>query len=252
MLIHGVNINDCIIGEGQPLVMLHGWGANHELLKPLGERLAPLGFRVYMPDLPGFGESDDPPQVWSIYDYVDFVLAYLDHHQLEQVYLFGHSFGGRLSLILGADHSQRIIKMTLADAAGLRPPSPVLPQIRLKVYKGIRNGLNTVGLKSVSESLRGWYNKKYGSTDFNAVSGIMRQTFVLVINEDLRGHAARVKVPVLLIWGEADEDTPLWMGQELEKLIPDAGLVSYPGLGHYSYLENPVQTAKAMQALYVG
>lgn len=251
-MIHGLNINEVIIGEGEPVLMLHGWGANSDLLTPLGERLAPLGFRIYMPDLPGFGGSDEPPQAWTIYDYVAFVLAYLDHHGLERVYLFGHSFGGRLGLILGADHSTRIIKMTLADAAGLRPKTPMLPQIRLKAYKGIRDGLNAVGLKSVSDSLRGWYNKRYGSTDFNAVSGVMRQTFVQVVNEDLRGYAARVQVPVLLIWGEADEDTPLWMGQELEKLIPDAGLVTYPGAGHYSYLENPVQTAKAMQVLYAG
>ncbi|PJF21231.1 MAG: alpha/beta hydrolase [Phototrophicales bacterium] len=252
MMIHGLTINELVIGEGVPVVMLHGWGASSELLKPLGERLAPLGFRVYMPDLPGFGNSDAPPIPWTIYDYVDFVLAYFDHHGLDQVHLFGHSFGGRLGLILGAEYSARIMKMTLADAAGLRPPTPLIPQIRLKAYKAIRQGLNNIGLRSIAESLRGWYNNRYGSTDFNAVSGVMRQTFVQVVNEDLRQYAARVRVPVLLIWGEADADTPLWMGQELEKLIPDAGLVVYPGAGHYSYLENLGQTVKAMQVLYAG
>jgi len=82
------------------------------------------------------------------------------------------------------------------------------------------------------------------------VTGVMRQTFVNVVNEDLQSYAGRVRVPTLLLWGDADEDTPLWQGQLLEQLIPDAGLVVYPGAGHYSYLERPVQTAKAMHELY--
>lgn len=65
----------------------------------------------------------------------------------------------------------------------------------------------------------------------------MRETFVKVVNQDLLPHAARVQAPTLLFWGDQDEDTPLWMGQTLEKTMPDAGLIVLEGAGHYSYLE---------------
>lgn len=232
--------------------MLHGWGAEIKLLAPLAERLASLGYRVHMLDLPGFGASDPPPQPWTVHDYAEFVLAYLDHHELERVYLFGHSFGGRLGLILGAQHPDRVIKMALADSAGIRPKTPVWQSARLRLYKGMRDGLRTVGLHGFSDSLNSWYNGRYGSSDFQAVSGVMRQTFINVVKEDLTDYARRVAVPTLLFWGDQDQDTPLWQGELLEKLIPDAGLVVYAGAGHYSYLEHPDQTAKAMHALFSG
>jgi len=250
--ISGLQINQQILGDADavPVLMLHGWGAEISLLAPLAERLAPLGYRCYLLDMPGFGVSEDPPIAWTVHDYADFVLAYMDAHHLQRVHLFGHSFGGRLGLILGAEHAARIGGMALADAAGIRPQTPAWKRARLGVYKGVRDGLSAVGLRGLSDSLRGWYNRQYGSTDFQNVSGVMRQTFVNVVNEDLRGYAGRVRVPTLLFWGDADTDTPLWQGQLLEQLIPDAGLVVFPGAGHYSYLEHPLQTARAMHELF--
>lgn len=109
------------------VLLLHGWGANLKLMQPLGERLAALGFSAYMPDLPGFGESDPPPTAWSVSDYANFIIAYLDAHQLQQVYLIGHSFGGRIGLVLGADHAERFVKFALADAAGVPAKKSHLP-----------------------------------------------------------------------------------------------------------------------------
>jgi pimeloyl-ACP methyl ester carboxylesterase len=252
--VDGIRIAQAIAGDenAPPILMLHGWGANIGLLWPLAERLVNMGYRVYVPDMPGFGESDHPPVAWTVHDYVRFVLAYADYHHIEQFHLFGHSFGGRLGLILGAEHHNRIIKMVLADSAGIRSKLPLMTQIRLTLYKTIRTGLNSIGLNKLSEKLRTWYNGRYGSQDFKDVSGVMRETFVKVVNEDLREYAVRVGVSTLLIWGSNDEDTPLWQGKSLEKLIPDAGLVVFSGAGHYSYLENQIQTTQAMDALFKG
>jgi pimeloyl-ACP methyl ester carboxylesterase len=245
----GLPISHAVMGTGQPIVMLHGWGADLTLVWPLAQRLVMLGYRVYVPDLLGFGQSPEPPVTWTVFDYTDFVVSYLDSQEIEQAHLFGHSFGGRLGLILASDHAKRILTMTLANAAGIRTPPPLTSRLRLNVYKTVRDTLQKLGLKGVSETLRHTYNKRYGSADFNAVSGIMRQTFINVIQQDLRDYARRVSVPTLLIWGDKDDDTPLKQGQELERLIPDAGLVVYKGAGHYSYLENSQQTAQAMHAL---
>ncbi len=245
-----LNIQQAIIGNGQPLVLLHGWGANIKLVYSLAERLVPLGYCVYMLDLPGFGQSDPPPQAWSVFDYADFVRAYLDYHQLERCYLFGHSFGGRLGLILGAEHGQRIIKMALADSAGIVPKTPLLKALRLTSYKWVRDSLYGFGATNLANQLRDTYNKRYGSSDLQQVSGIMRETFIKVVNQDLLAYAARVTVPTILFWGEKDEDTPLWYGQLFEKTIPDAGLIVHAGAGHYSYLDNLSETVRIMDFFF--
>ena len=93
--ISGIRTAEAIIGEGKPLVMLHGWGSNIGLVTPLAEKLAPMGYRCYVPDIPGFGQTPAPDEGWSVHEYVTWVIAYMDAHALDKVYLFGHSFGGR-------------------------------------------------------------------------------------------------------------------------------------------------------------
>lgn len=250
--LNNLTIAEAVIGDSgaRPVLMLHGWGANISLMWQVAQSLAPRGYRVYVPDMPGFGDSDEPRKAWSVFDYANWVLSYLSYHGIEEVFLFGHSFGGRLGLILGADHPNRIASMVLADSAGIRPKLPVTTQVRTHVYKGIRDGLKSLGMSALSDTLRQKYNTHYGSSDFQNASGIMRETFVRVINQDLLDHAARVAIPTLLIWGENDDETPLWMGQKLEQTIPDAALVIFPGTGHYSYLEDVTRTVSIMDALY--
>ncbi len=233
-----------------PILLLHGWGASLRLMQPLGERLAALGYAVYIPDLPGFGETAPPAFAWSVPDYANFIVAYLDAHQLERVFLFGHSFGGRIGLVLGAEQADRLVKIALADAAGIPARKSGGADMRLKAYKAIRDSLYKLGAKGLADNLRGRYNRRYGSADFQAASGILRETFVKVVNQDLRPYAARVKPATLLFWGSQDEDTPLWQGQELEKLIPDAGLIVYEGAGHYSYLERLNETVKTVDYFF--
>lgn len=245
-----INIAEHIIGEGEPILFLHGWGANIGLVLPLAEKLSQSGYRCYMLDMPGSGKSDDPPEAWTIYDYAKLVIDYLDMQGLERVYLFGHSFGGRLGLILASQHSHRIRKMALSDAAGIKQEIPLLPKMRLNIYKGIRDTMYTVGLNSLADNLREKYNQRYGSSDFQQVSGVMRQTFINVVNEDLLPLAPQVKVSTILFWGDKDKDTPLWMGQRLEQEIPDAGLVVHKNAGHYAYLEKLADTARVMDYFF--
>lgn len=250
MGLHDLTIAYAEAGQGEPILLLHGWGADSALVWPLAERLVRRGYRCLALDLPGFGESQQPPTAWSVFDYAALVLAYLDAQQLESVFLFGHSFGGRLGLILGADHGARIRKMVLSNAAGLRPQTPFWATLRLRSYKAVRAGLGTIGLKGLSDELRQRYNRRYGSSDFQQVSGVLRETFVKVVNEDLRPYAERVQPSTLLFWGDQDEDTPLWMGRTLEQIMPDAGLVIHEGAGHYAYLDQLEKTAQVMDYFF--
>lgn len=248
--LNGVRSAYTIVGGGQPIVVVHGWGANISLMQPLADALVPHGFQVFAPDMPGFGESAPPDQAWTMDDYARYLIAFLDTHQLERVDYIGHSFGGRLGLMLGADYPQRINKMVLIDSAGIPPRRAIGSQMRLSAYKTIRDGLYRIGAKTTADTLRAWYVNRYGSPDYKETSGAMRDTFVNVIGQDLRPVAARVRVSTLLLWGEADLETPLWMGKALEQIIPDAGLVTFPGAGHYSYLERLPDTVRIIKHFF--
>lgn len=250
VMIAGVPTACRVVGSGQNVVMLHGWGASMQLVEPLALQLAPLGYCVYLLDLPGFGTTPPPPVPWSVHDYARFALAFLDYHQLDRVFLFGHSFGGRLGLVLGADYPSRLIKMALSNSAGVRTPPSRTTRLRLSLYRAALNTLRAARLNSAAEGLRSWYQNRFGSTDYRAVQGVLRETFVRVVNEDLLPFAARVRVPTLLFWGDRDQDTPLWQGRLLERTIPDAGLVLWPGAGHYSYLDRLSDTARVMDYFF--
>lgn len=249
--VDGLQVSHTLVGQAGPtVVMLHGWGASAKLMLPLAERLAPLGYQVFLPDLPGFGQSTAPSAGWSVSDYANFVLDYLAANKLDQVFLVGHSFGGRIGLVLGADHGTRIRKMALIDSAGVRTPPNLRSSFRLKAYRLVLHTLTGLGLQKQSDRLRSWYSNRYGSADYKAAVGVMRETFVRVVNEDLLPYAARVQPSTLLLWGRQDEDTPLWQGQLLEKTIPDAGLVIWEGAGHYSYLDRLPETVRVIDHFF--
>ena len=250
--IKGVRIREQVIGAGPPVLMAHGWGASIDLLRPLALPLSRLGYQCHMVDLPGFGESDEPKQAFTIHDYATFCVDYLDHHNLGSVNYFGHSLGGRIGLVLAAEHPERIAKMALSNSAGIREQPAASQRFRLQLYHKFRQGLEAIGAAAAAARLRQLYNDRYGSTDYQNASAVMRQTLVQIVNEDLLAYAARVSVPTILVWGDADQDTPLWMGRALEKTIPDAAIIVHEGAGHYAYLDFPDKTAAIMHALFGG
>lgn len=234
--IDGLQIGSCVVGEGTPVLALHGWGGSIRSFWPVAEILAPLGYEVHLLDLPGFGQSVAPPQTWGIAEYMQFVLAYLDDCHLPQTNIMGHSFGGRISLMLAAEHPDRIERMVLADSAGLRTPPSAQQLVRTLLARTMRRTLDLFGMQKLRSQMQERYNQRFASEDYlNA--GPLRETFLRVIEQDLAGYATRVQAPTVLIWGDQDADTPLWQGRKLERLIPDAGLIVFEGAGHFSYLE---------------
>ena len=77
---------------------------------------------------------------------------------------------------------------------------------------------------------------------------MMRAILSKVVNEDLKNVMPLIKAPTLLIWGENDTATPLKDAKIMEKIIPNAGLVSFPGCGHYSFLDNPMGFSAVLQS----
>lgn len=233
--IMGLQTAYAVEGSGPvPVLALHGWGGSIDSFWPVAQQLGKLGtYTVHVLDLPGFGETAIPPESWGVPEYAAFVVAFLDAQGLDCVHLLGHSFGGRISLILGADYPERVQKMVLADSAGVPNPANPARDAAVKAAKAV---FGLPGLKQLYEPVRRRAYEQMGSTDY-LEAGALQETFVKVVAQDLLSYAARIARPTLLIWGDRDTDTPLWQGRKLEATIPDAGLVIFPGAGHFSYLE---------------
>lgn len=237
MEIDGLKLNFIVEGKGDNVVILHGWGANINTVMPIFNILKDK-FKVHAIDLPGFGESEEPKEPIDSFRYADIVKTYMDKLGIEDVILIGHSFGGKLSIILGNKYPQLVKKIVLVNSAGLIPKRGVKYYIKVYSFKTLKFLYKNIFFWLKDEKKMEKFYKKFGSTDYKESSGIMRKILVKVVNENLRPLLKEIEAPTLLIWGNEDTATPLYMGKIMEKEIKDAGLVVLEGTGHYSYLDD--------------
>jgi pimeloyl-ACP methyl ester carboxylesterase len=227
-----VQLNTVRLGNhGHPLVMLHGWGQNLQSLQPMGELLATKS-QIHLIDLPGFGKSPPPPEDWGTAEYADRIYEYLEEQNIQQADILGHSVGGRISIRLAAKYPQRVRSMTLINAAGLQRQRTLGQSLRSQWIKNLRNAFKISPL--YRDELLTWHNQKYGSRDYlNA--GALKGTFLKVINEDLTELAQQISLPVLLLWGEADTETPVEMGHRYHRLLHNSQLITIPNRDHFMF-----------------
>ena len=236
--VNGLKINYEEKGEGDLIVLLHGWGSNITLFANMMELLSKK-YKVVAMDMPGFGKSDEPKEVWDVSSYVQFVIDFLKDYDTKEVMLLGHSFGGRVIIKMHSrdDLPFKVTKVSLVDSAGIMPPKANKKSWRTRYYKLGRTVLSWGIVKKIFPDALENFRKKMGSADYAAASPMMRQVMVKVVNEDLEPYLPNIKAPTLLVWGVNDTATPLSDGEKMEKLIPDAGLVKLENAGHYSFLE---------------
>ncbi len=232
--VRGIPVHYEEFGSGrETALILQGWGTTAALYRDLAAHLGQY-FRVLLPELPGFGETPEPQEPMDARDYAAFVLDFLRALRVEKTHLLGHSNGGRIMLVLASEARDiEFDKLVFLDAAGV-----VARKTAKKKWKQFCFKLGKTLLKPFPKALEA-YRQKHGSADYRAASPVMRQTLVKLVNEDLTGLMPRIARPSLLVWGTEDKDTPLYMAKVFEENIPDAGLVTVPGAGHYAYLEQP-------------
>lgn len=226
--------------KGSPAILLHGWGCSLETVKSIADTLSD-GMRVFSLDLPGHGKSEEPEKVFSTQDFADLVKNFIDTLKIQTPSLIGHSFGGRTSIALAATVNPKSLnKIVLIDSAGIKPKRSLNYYYKVYSYKALKRLLKLIyGEEGTKEKLEKILRKK-GSADYQAASPKMRAIMSKCVNEDLKRLMPRILYPTLLVWGDKDTATPIDDARIMEKLIPDAGLVSFPGCGHYSFLENPI------------
>lgn len=251
--IDDISVNYIDQGQGDVILLLHGWGANITLYQGIIDTLS-RNHRVIALDMPGFGKTTEPTVPWCVDDYVDFVLKFIASFELTKLSIVVHSFGGRVFFKMNARENLpfQIEKAVLIDSAGILPKKTWKQKVSLRCYKIGRAVMSTKVLHFLYPDAVEDMRRKRGSADYNSATPVMRATLVKVVNEDLEPLMHLVKCPTLLIWGDLDTATPLSDAKRMEELIPDTGLVVCEGAGHFSFAQQAPKVNGALTAFFTG
>lgn len=226
--------------KGKPVILLHGWGQNTEMMAFIAEFLS-KHFVVYNLDLPGFGQSDDPKTPWGIMEYTDFLYDLCKKYKIDNPIIIAHSFGCRIAVRFA--YKYKADKLVLTGAAGIKDKHGLAWYFKTYTYK--------IAKQLFPETAKR-YSEKVGSEDYKNTSGVMRQTFVKVVNEDLKPILKDIRNETLLVFGTKDEATPLSKGKEMEKLMPNATLVTFEGDNHFAYINQAARFNAVLDAYLKG
>lgn len=250
--INGVHLHFTETGKtgGKPVILMHGWGCDTTTVAGIAAALEGTR-RVISVDLPGHGKSSEPPMLsdgrpWGVYEYADTIEKLIKTLGLDSPALIGHSYGGRVAIVLGSRIP--VEKIVLVDSAGIKPKRKLSYYWKVYRFKALKKILPLIMGKKKGAELIEKRRAKAGSADYRAASPVMRMVMSRSVNQDLRHLMPSIKAPTLLIWGEADTATPLSDAKIMEHIIPDAGLVSFKGVGHYSFLDRPAQFRAVIQS----
>jgi pimeloyl-ACP methyl ester carboxylesterase len=209
-------------GDPPPRVLaFHGWGRTRTDL-----RAALGGLPVIAADLPGFGSSPPPAEACGAAGYARLAAPLLDLTQGPAV-LVGHSFGGRVAVALAARHPERVAGLVLTGVPLLRRSGR---RARASLRFRAARAAHRIGM--LSEERMEAVRRRYGSADYRAAHGVMRDVLVTVVNETYEEELDAISAPVTLLWGRDDHVVPLEVAERAETHLEQVRLIVVEGVGH--------------------
>ena len=212
------------------LIVLHGWGSDKGLMK---KSFAPYmdGFRHIYIDLPGFGNSTCSLTL-TTKDYARIVELLMIHINASKDIIIGHSFGGKVALLLEPK------VLVLVASAGIYIPKPLKVKAKIAATKVF----NFIGLSK--------FRSMFVADDAKELSQPMYETFKNVVNEDFSDEFESYNGVALLCWGESDAATPLSSAQKIDSLIENSRLKVYDG-DHYFFMKHAEDVSKNIEETFL-
>ena len=230
-------------GAGKAVVLLHGWGDQAAGLRGLQRALA-KHFLVIAPDLPGFGGTQAPANVWGLDEYAAFLGHFLEKVGASPYAIVGHSNGGAIAIRGLANRDITAERLVLLASAGIRGQHRGRVQTLKYITK--TGKLLTLALPaSVKRSIRQRVYRAAGSDLL--VAEHLQETFKKVVADDVRADAAKLTLPTLLVYGQNDPATPVRYGELLHELIPKSALTVLPDAGHFVHLDRPDEVVRTIE-----
>lgn len=202
------------------------------------------GHKVFVPDLPGFGNNTLEKEELFFDDYVDFVKDFIKKRKLTRVILLGHSFGGRVAITFTAVYPQYVTCLVLTGASGVPRPLPSLKKKAVHVATKIIKPLFTIPPLSLFYAFfRKLVYYSIGEMDYYKANKLSK-TFKNVYQVSIVGDLEKIVVPTLIVWGEKDTFTPLADGKLMHERIKKSKLVVVKNASHKLPYENPKEFTK--------
>lgn len=233
-----------LTGQGKLVLLIHGWGDDAHGLAGLQADIAKK-YKVMSLDLPGFGGSQPPQEVWDLDNYAAFLKHALDKLELSQPYaIIGHSNGGAIAIRAVSLNILQPKRLVLLAAAGIRKGKSA----RRLLFKIVAKTGNAATV---------WMPKRYRSSMRRSLYGAagsdmlmvpeLEQTFKKSVRQDVQADAANVTVPTLLIFAEKDQAVPLDNGKKYHQLIEGSKLEVIADAGHFLHIEQPEKVSRLVQ-----
>ncbi len=240
IILGGGAVHYKIVGAGPTILILHGWGSRSDRWIEVANMLSQQNFSVVLPDLPGFGKSSIPPAPWGPEDYCNFVEQFVQKIGLQNFCLLGHSFGGGVALLYAIKHAEQVQKLFLV-AAALRRKNTAKKQFFLGVAK-IGKIFSFLPLYPLFRKV--FYRFIVRRSDYLYQKGVMKESFLKVIGQDLSAYVPQVKASTFIFWGEKDDVVPIADAYFIKQNIPGAILVTFPEGNHDIEQHMPDELAK--------
>lgn len=215
-------------GQGKPLLLLHGYLSCKESFIYQINYFSKF-FKVYAPDLSGFGNNPPLKKPYALQDYVDDLLNFIKEQNLVNFNVIAHSFGVRL--VLKSKKLQALAdKLVFTGGAGLKPKRNLFYYYKIYKYKFLKRFFPQ------SKSI-----KKCGSKEYQLLSPIMQKSYVLVVNEHLNYTLKNITNKTLIINGAKDKTTPKYMAKQFKKGIKNCHLIFIKKAGHFAFIDKQNQ-----------
>ena len=247
----GYQVHYDVLGpaSGAPVVLVHGLGGRAEEWLDFSRYLVKAGYRVYLPDLPGYGRSEKPASFsYSVRDEATIVVGFLDAVGLKQVDLGGISMGGWIVQVVASEHSDRVRRLMLFDSAGIRE----LPSWDTRLFTPTTNAevrqLNAL-LYPHPFPVPGFVARDILRI-FDQNGWVIRRAVasMLASNNTSDDLLPRLKMPVLIVWGAEDRIMPLHQGEKMHSLVPQSQFEVFQGCGHLAPMQCASQVAPKVVA----
>lgn len=243
---------------GEPVLLLHGFGASKENWLPLLPMLA-RRYHIFMPDLPGWGESGfDPEALYGLDHQVARIAEWMGQVFPKKAHVVGSSMGGGIAGLLAARHPERVQSVTLMNAAGVAGTETT------PFERGLVNGRNSL----IAHNMKGVLDLLTSVMESRPLALMMAPGMYwdLVsrrhVNEHMFRHLlqhepepalpafASITVPTFILWGEEDQVLHVTCGETFQTLIPHAHFKRLRGVGHLPMVERPRVTARLLRSFW--
>ncbi len=233
--VEGYRVHYYVLGpeSGTPVVLIHGLGARAEDWTNLAPYFSRAGFRVYLPDLPGYGQSEKPADFsYSVSDEAGVVVGFLDALGLKQVDLGGWSMGGWIVQIVAARHPERVRRLMLFDSAGIYEKPDWNTSLFTPTTAAQLDQLDAL-LMPNPPPVPGFIAADILRISKRDAWVIQRALAAMLTGRDATDSVLpHLKMPVLILWGALDHITPLEQAEKIHALVPQSHLDVFAGCGH--------------------